>query len=547
MRSSFAYILLLVLSFHNLDSFVKSSAVERCREQRVRDNENSLNSWQSSSRGVDGASMTRRSLKAINRTTFESLDKPRTAILDLSVNKISKIQNGTFEGFRNLRILTMQINNLHRIDAPTFNGLMMLEELDLSRNMISDVDRDAFRHMMSLHTIDLSHNCMLQLPNYLFFRNVRLINVYLKRNHLVSLPILMPTQQFIENFNVSGNALTNMTSLKPYNNIQSLDLSDNPLSPDEMADVAKEDDASSDDSENYNYLNIRFDTDTKYTHNPSPSSSSTISPTQARRRQSSGRYGNRDRIDFSTDVNFMATSRRARATFTESFDYNSDVEYLMDTFRPVRMSAEALESLIKTTMETMSEDFKVTDMVRVMTTISEFYWSQDRIQLQVEVEEINRSFDLASFLRYLRKTLTTRRTRNTSSKQSRYTPEQLQQLIAATRTNHMEYFTCRHCSLKSLAFLVNFPELKYVDVSGNGIKTVNVGELGRAMPNMRYLLISDNEIESLNLTAMLSSWPDFRALIANGNPTLNCDLIAEMHYQVEHLNKIFKLEVNKCK
>jgi hypothetical protein len=94
---------------------------------------------------------------------------------------------------------------------------------------------------------------------------------------------------------------------------------------------------------------------------------------------------------------------------------------------------------------------------------------------------------------------------------------------------------------------VKYPELKYVDATCNKIKTVNEAKLGKGLSNMWYLLVSENQIESLNFTAMLHNWPDFRALMANNNPNLNCDLIAQMHYKVAHLNKMFTLKVDECK
>lgn len=560
----FSYFLVLILNFCYLKTLVGCSNDEKCQDKRAQDNENSLKFFHSpvDADDVRKVSMTGLGLEAVNRATLESLDKTRTAILDLSINRISEIQNETFQSFQNLRILTLQINNLRHINSTTFGGLMMLEELNLSRNMISDIDRDAFRIMINLHTIDLSENCMFKLPNYLFFRNVRLINIYLKRNYLTALPILMPTQQFVENFNVSENVFTNITSFSQYNKIQSLDLSNNPLAAEEMAtgsaDVGKDSDSSDDSDErtNYNYLNVKHATDAKYTYNPSSSRSYSTSEMQAN--MFSGRFENRDRIiDFSPDANWMAMSpariNTASHGATGNSTYNRNLEYLMDNFRPRRMLEEALDSLIKTAIEKKSEDFKVTDMIQVFNTITNFYRSQNRQAFINEMEKIKKNdkdFNVASLVQFLQieiKSQTRRRTRNTIQQRSQYSPEQLQQLIKAIRVNHLQYFTCRNCSLQSVDFLVKYPELKYVDISSNKIKTVNEELLGKALLNMRYLLVSDNSIASLNFTMLLEHWNDFRVFIANDNPTLNCDLIAQIQYKVAHLNKMFKLEVNKCK
>lgn len=568
----FSYTLVLVLSF--FETFAQSSLAEKCKEQRVADNENSLRRRFPQSLNVDDSArrldMKGRGLKSINVDTFESFDKPRTAILDLSINRISEIASGAFQSFENMKILNMRINNLREINATTFSGLMTLEELDLSRNIISDVSSDALRMMINLHTIDLSENCMFQLPNYLFFRNVRLINIYLKRNHLRHLPILMPVQHFVENFNISGNHFTNMTSLSQFNNIQSLDLSDNPFSSSEMAadlaDVATDAESSSESDENNNdlrpkersnlnyKLNIRYVSDAKYTLHPLLPSSQPSGQAGESPQIPFSRRRNQDRIDSSPDVNFMATSRARMNTMLPvgamgNSQHNRKLEYLMEAFRPNRMSEEALESLIKTTMQQKSEDFKVTDMIQFLNTMATFYKNQNRQALRDELEKMKKNdehFDMASLVQFLEDLIRSQTTRLPRNAFPRHTSTQLQQLIEAAQTNHLRYFTCRNCSLRSLDFLVKFPELKYADVTGNQIKTVNMETLDK-LKNMRYLFVSDNEIESLNFTAMLENWPDLQALLANDNPNVNCDLIAQMKYKVAHLNKMFLLEASKCK
>lgn len=516
---------------------------QNCQKQRFEDNEKSLKFTESET------SLSGKQLEKLTAMDFDDFSKPQTAILNLSLNRIAEIANGTFRSFYNLRILSMRVNHLRQINATTFADLMSLQELDLSSNAIFDVNRDAFRSMTHLRTVDLSENCILRLPNYLFFRNVRLINIHLKRNQMSELPMLMPTTQFVENFNVSGNHFTNITSLLKYNNIQSLDVSDNPLVSEEMtataADVAREgdDDDSASSSEGIN-VGVRYGTGSKVAYFPSPSSSS---PTPSPRFPSAGRRGNRDRIDFSSDVNFMATSRARVNTSDDEFTRN--VDFLTDTFRSHRMSEEALEAFIKSTMERKPSEVKVSDLVRALSTISDFHRSQNRQALRDEFEAMKseKRFNVASLLKWLKdliKSESTRTQRHTNNKQVHITPEQLQMLIRGAQINHLEYFTCRNCSLRSTDFLASFSQLKYVDVSGNEIKSVDEARLATTL---RFLLISNNTLEALNFESMLENWPDFQALIANDNPDLHCDLIAQMQYRVAHLSRAFTLEVNKCK
>lgn len=418
-------------------NYVASGRVESCVEQRVRDNENSLNGWENLHPLFVGdaraqVNMTRRNLQLINQTLFSKISgierRSSIIIVDLSINRISAIENGTFERLHNLRILLLRVNGLEEITASQFKGLMMLEELDLSLNSIHNIERDALHGMERLRKIDLSGNCLFELRPYIFFRNVRLVNIFFNDNFLDTLPVLMPHSQRLEHLNVTANRFTNLTSLIYYNNIQSLDVSHNPLS----------------------LSNSMIDSDS----DSSDSSSS-------------------------SDDNY-----------TMRMKYNSN--NIQRRSRSARISEEAQKA--------HSEN------------------GQRKLMKRSPQNE-----------RYIQ-----------------LTQQQMQQL-QEQRINRLEYFTCRNCSLSSLDLLVQFPKLKYVDVSSNMIKSVDSTRLA-VLEYMEYLDVSDNiSLESLSLKSLLANWPHFRALILNNNPALKCDLVARMRNIVEHLNKIFKLDVNKCK
>lgn len=257
------------------------TAVERCNS-RAHD---SVNSWEYlhsiySSSCCD-VNMTKRNLHSINSKLFSEFTAPRDIFsMDLSINRISDIDNGAFERFQNLRVLRMRGNSLREITASQFKGLMMLEELDLSWNAINSIDRDALRHMEHLKTIDLSGNCLYNLRPYIFFRNVRLININLSRNFLNHLPTLMPFSQHINNLNVTDNQFSNLTSLMYYENIQSLDMSHNPLVMKELLNngtsstevkssstgsVSTSTSTSKEDGNNY-IMQLRYNSNNQFTH-----------------------------------------------------------------------------------------------------------------------------------------------------------------------------------------------------------------------------------------------------------------------------------------
>ena len=203
--------------------------------------------------------------------------------------------------------------------------------------------------------------------------------------------------------------------------------------------------------------------------------------------------------------------KRAAARTNIDFEYNSNIQYLMDIFRPGRISEEAVQSLIKISLnENVSENLKVMIDVAI-----DYYKNQNPYRFRHEIskknydnEEGNEKATVASFVYFLRNSIrsqTRRKSRNVNERlHLQLSYQQLEQLYKYSRINQMEYFTCRNCSLHSIDFLVQFTKLKYVDVSNNMIKSVDCKQLV-SLKQLEYLLASDNNIVSLNFTSMLKT------------------------------------------
>jgi hypothetical protein len=433
----------------------------------------------------------------------------------------------------------------------------MLEELYLSENAIFDIERDSFRNMEALHTIDLSENCIFRMRPYIFIRNYHLIDIYLNYNYLDELPTLMPSSQFIRNLNVTGNRLTNMSSILYYTNIQSLDLSENSLTSvnitGQMIDAVEQESAgsfiSSSESDDDNNSN-NDEGNMQHRRRRAPSSFQHPENSMNRRRVNSNID---DRLSNPLPDSVGMRYKRAAARMNIDFEYNSNIQYLMDIFRPGRISEEAVQSLIKISLnENVSENLKV-----MIDAAIDYYKNQNPYRFRHEIskrlndnEEGNEKVSVASFVYFLRNSIrsqTRRTSRNVNERlHLQLSYQQLEQLYKYSRINQMEYFTCRNCSLHSIDFLLQFTKLKYVDVSNNMIKSVDCKQLV-SLKQLEYLLASDNNIVSLNFTSMLKTWPKLYALNLNNNPELSCDLVRKMQNSVYYLYKVFKLQVNKCK
>ncbi|KAG5681578.1 hypothetical protein PVAND_010997 [Polypedilum vanderplanki] len=512
--------------------------------------ENSLNEWENlhSFDFTIQLNMTRKNLQSINETLLlKSIDKASIAsIFDLSINKISFIETGTFERFYSVRILIMRVNNLREITSQSFKGLMMLEELYLSENAIFDIERDSFHFMEYLHTIDLSGNCLFTISPFLFYRSLHLLYINLDRNYMNHMPaLLMPSFQLVEKLSVKGNRFTNITSLIYYTNIQSLDLSDNPLSWQEISenitDTTMVNNNSNSFSDSYS-SSYESDDDDNYerieNHQRRPRPFSNY-------RTLNRRHANDNRVNFSPhfsqpDGNGVRNERAARMNIDLDYNNSSIESLLMDIFRPTtdRISEEALESLIKMLLwrKSVEKDPKALDRNAIINVITEFYRTKNRTEFLLDLNKIDEKFVAASLKRRIARS-------NNVWEMSR---QELFELIEFRRTQQMKKFTCRNCSLQSIAFLANFTKLKYIDVSSNLIKSLDTKQLV-SLKQMQQLIASNNRIEFLNFNSILQHWPYLDTLILNDNPKMSCDLVRKMQNTATYLQKMFKLQVNKCK
>jgi Leucine-rich repeat (LRR) protein len=70
--------------------------------------------------------------------------------LEVQENHIETIEEGDFEGLRNLDSLILAHNRIRQIPANVFSHLRLLNSLELEGNRISYIDKDAFAGLEGL-------------------------------------------------------------------------------------------------------------------------------------------------------------------------------------------------------------------------------------------------------------------------------------------------------------------------------------------------------------------------------------------------------------
>uniref|UniRef100_A0A8C6WGQ3 Toll-like receptor 22 n=1 Tax=Neogobius melanostomus TaxID=47308 RepID=A0A8C6WGQ3_9GOBI len=154
-------------------------------------------------------------------------DFPHLTNLDLKQNKITKIGKGTFSRLFSLKTLNLNNNNLEKLDDGVFDGLSNLTELRISTNRIKTVAPDAFRSLTNLEIFVFSLNQLRTSKQIgLIIKHMpHLTQLHLHHNHIqtftssdltnkpTGITLLDISGNPIKLFQITTNAFPNLTNL----------------------------------------------------------------------------------------------------------------------------------------------------------------------------------------------------------------------------------------------------------------------------------------------------------------------------------------------
>ncbi|XP_044128091.1 toll-like receptor 2 [Bufo gargarizans] len=78
--------------------------------------------------------------------------------LDLSYNKITELNRGSFSRYPYLNTLNLSFNNISHIDNGSFEANLLLKNLSLFNNSLVEIPASSLEHLKSLQILDLSNN-----------------------------------------------------------------------------------------------------------------------------------------------------------------------------------------------------------------------------------------------------------------------------------------------------------------------------------------------------------------------------------------------------
>ncbi|MCL4140720.1 UNVERIFIED_CONTAM: hypothetical protein GTU68_029406 [Idotea baltica] len=141
----------------------------------------------------------------VNSETF--MDLIRLATLDLSHNKISRLDMATYRDLTNLQMLNLQHNMIQYIADHTFSGLFRLHTLLLSNNMLTVVGENTFKGLIALNDLRLDNNNLSEIDSDSFVNSTRLKSLHLKNNSLRDVPIVISKVLSLNHLDLSLNKL----------------------------------------------------------------------------------------------------------------------------------------------------------------------------------------------------------------------------------------------------------------------------------------------------------------------------------------------------
>lgn len=171
------------------------------------------------------------SFSTLERGVFEKLKKLTT--LSLYGAQLSNISLGAFMGPESLRILDLASNRLTRIPTKELATLNRLEELNIGMNDFEIISEKAFDGLSNLLKLEIvGAKRLIRVQNNAFIQNGNLRIIRLTNNEELSQfeSAAFHGLPFLKELILKNNAIESiMESLYDWNNLEQLDLSENPL------------------------------------------------------------------------------------------------------------------------------------------------------------------------------------------------------------------------------------------------------------------------------------------------------------------------------
>jgi Leucine-rich repeat (LRR) protein len=171
------------------------------------------------------------SFTTLEKNSFEMLKKLTT--LSLNGAQLHNISAGAFTGLESLRVLDLSSNKLTRIPTKEMSNLHRLEELSIGMNDYEIIPEKAFEGLSNLHQLEIiGANKLVRVQNNAFMDNGNMRIIRFVSNEELSQfeSAAFHGLPYLKELILKNNAIESIREgLYEWDNLQVLDLSDNPL------------------------------------------------------------------------------------------------------------------------------------------------------------------------------------------------------------------------------------------------------------------------------------------------------------------------------
>ncbi|XP_077401131.1 leucine-rich repeats and immunoglobulin-like domains protein 3 [Vanacampus margaritifer] len=177
-------------------------------------------------------------LLRLNRNRLSSIPAkifqlPNLQHLELSRNRVRRVEGLTFQGLHALRSLKMQRNGLSRLMDGAFWGLSNMEELQLDSNNLTEVSKGWLYGLLTLQQLHLSHNAISRIRPDAWEFCQKLSELNLSSNHLSRLEeSSFVGLNLLDELHIGNNRISFIAdgAFRGLASLQTLDLQNNEIS-----------------------------------------------------------------------------------------------------------------------------------------------------------------------------------------------------------------------------------------------------------------------------------------------------------------------------
>ncbi|XP_030375155.1 toll-like receptor Tollo [Scaptodrosophila lebanonensis] len=165
----------------------------------------------------------------INAATFVGLR--RLAKLDLSFNKINRLEMHIFRPLANLQLLKLEGNYIDQLPLGIFSDLSKLHTLILSNNRLSVIEQRTLEGLNELQVLSLDYNRIAKVDSMALLNCSQLQDLHLNGNKLQTVPPAFKHVPLLKTLDVGENLISQLenTSIISLENLYGLRMTENAL------------------------------------------------------------------------------------------------------------------------------------------------------------------------------------------------------------------------------------------------------------------------------------------------------------------------------